>query len=276
MTWIWCSSVSMNTTHNLNNQGKRNMLNLKQDNDVQKEKTEDRVNKGYKVADTDIYLVKAKQAYFEKTKNGATMMTAIFVGADEKEFRMRECIISGNDKGNKPYYVKDGKKYPMPGYSRMNDMMLLVMGEELGDIELTEGIVQVYRDGKNVNETLDVVDGFNGNEAVVGVFNQISQKTDAKNNYEPIPGQYRNHNEINKFFHPDDNRTVSEIVDDKEAKFYDEWLENYKGKVVDEKGVVIENPEALLQNQGNAGKPASPFASATKNGEQKANPFQKK
>src|SRR5699024_11688381 len=59
-------------------------------------------------------------------------------GNDAGDFRAQVYFTSGNAKGNKPTYEKNGKEYFLPGYTVINDMMLMATGCELPDADRSE------------------------------------------------------------------------------------------------------------------------------------------
>lgn len=78
------------------------------------------VSSGSTAWEPAVYDVAVEQAFVRKTDSGANMLHVDFITRDGQKLFWSTCILSGNEKGNKSTYVKDGKELPLPGVVEMN------------------------------------------------------------------------------------------------------------------------------------------------------------
>lgn len=221
--------------------------------------------------ESDIYTGDVKVAYVGKADSGADWMQLIIEnmktsdGLDAGEFRAQVYFTSGKEKGNKPTYEKNGKEYFLPGFTVINDMMLLATGVELFDADFEEKIVKVYDfDQKaEVNKSVMVPVDLIG-QTITFALEKITEPKQSKGDdgkyYDN--GETRDVNEIQKLFHPELLVTVIEAQEAEKAEkeltpelavFHAAWLEKNKGKTRVKGGAAGGN--------GKAGTPPKPGAS---------------
>lgn len=204
------------------------------------EKSEDRLGGGRQAFDADIYAAKIKLMYGIKSSGGA-MGVELLLDLDGKEYKETIYVTSGDTKGNKNYFEKDGKKYPMPGFTVVNDLVMAATGgKELKDLEFEDRTVKVYNfekrteENKVVQHAPELIDA----EVLVAITNTAKnkqKKNDSTGEYEDvIPAVIIHENSIAKVFDATSKRTVREALDGKdEAQFHDEWLKKNQGVVYD-------------------------------------------
>ncbi|AEL79656.1 ssDNA-binding protein [Escherichia phage vB_EcoP_G7C] len=227
---------------------------------------------GFGAKESDIYTGTVKVAYVGKADSGADWMQLIIEnlkgsdGNDAGEFRAQVYFTSGNAKGNKPTYEKNGKEYFLPGYTVINDMMLMATGCELPDADFEEKIVKVYdfdlkaETNKSVMVPVDLV----GQTVTFALEKVLEAKQVKGDNGYVDSGETREVNEIQKVFHPELLVTVVEAQEAEKAEkeltpelavFYGAWLEKNKGKTRDK-------TKGSAGGNGKGGLPPKPGAGA--------------
>ncbi len=230
------------------------------------EATKDSLGGGFGVKKTDIYTGVVKVAYVGKADSGADWMQLIIEdlknsdGAPAGEYREQVYFTSGKEKGNKPTYEKNGKEYFLPGYTTINDMMLMTTGKELFEADFEEKIVKVYdfdqqaEVNKSVMVPVDMI-GQTITIAIEKVLENKQSKGDDGKYYDN--GETREVNNIQKVFHPELLVTVVEAREAEKAEkdltpelaqFYAAWLEKNKDKTRDK----------TSKTGGKAGTPPKP------------------
>ena len=186
------------------------------------------------VLDTDLYPGRVKVAYLTTAGTGAVAVN-IQLDVDGKEVRQQFWVLSGNAKGNKNTYTKDGKEFYLPGFITANSLALLTVGKELAELDVEKKVIKLYDfDAKEERPTeVDVFVELTGQQILAGIEKQTIDKTvknEQTNEYEPT-GETRDVNEVVKFFRFDDGLTVPEIEKGvTEAKFKDDWVSKFQGK----------------------------------------------
>lgn len=210
--------------------------------------SEDRIG-GYAPLSSDIYDMVLQMAYVGKAANSeARSMTLTLKTPNGLEHRE---TIWMTDRENKHYYVKDGKKYPLPGFVTIDDLALLITGYPLSEQNFEEKIVPIYDYDakKDIPKAVMVPIALIGQKISVAILNQIVNK----NEKNPHTGQYeasdktQNESVIVKLFHHETRKTVNEIRNQQNATFADTWLERFKGQTRDR--------SKKVQGQGISGPP---------------------
>lgn len=201
--------------------------------------------------ETDIYTGDVKVAYVGKADSGADWIQLIVEnmknsdGTPAGEFRGQIYFTSGKEKGNKPTYEKNGKEYYLPGYTVVNDMLLMATGKELFESDFEEKIVKVYdfEQKAEVNKSVMVPIDLIGQEITFALEKSIEAKQSKGDDGKYHDnGETREVNEIQKMFHPELLVTVIEAQEAEKAEkelskelavFYAAWLEKNKGKTRD-------------------------------------------
>lgn len=218
---------------------------LKLGDDVTQEVEKDTLGTGGAL-NTDIYTFRIKAAYLDAAKSKAVSLNLILETLDGRKLNVTEYITSGEAKGCKPYYEKDGKKFPLPGYSKMNTLCQLVTGKTIDQLEAEDKVLKLYdfEAKKETNQTKKVITDLTGATIQAGVFKQIVDKKakneafdpakpETKDNQRYLPtGETREENEVAKFFN-EDGLTLEEVVEKKEAVFAEEWIKAHQGKTKD-------------------------------------------
>ncbi len=227
------------------------------------EETKDTLG-GFSVLDSDVYGAEIVLAYAGEAASKAKSMTFHFKLDNGQEYRETIYVTSGQAKGCKNYYERDGKKIPLPGYVVANDIALLASGHSLGDQDFEEKVVKLYDfDAKGeVPTKVSVATSLLGKRVKLGILKQIEDKNvkDANGNYVPS-GETRETNAIDKVFHDDTNRTVSEIIAKQdEATFQEKWVNRNQGQVRDRSKGASGGKSGAPGSSGGAGGGSAPKA----------------
>lgn len=221
--------------------------------DVVQEVEQDRLGGG--TLDSDIYDFKIELAYLGKAKSGATSINLVLKTKDGLTLRDQDWISSGDAKGNSMTYVKDGKKYPLPGYAKLDMLCKLAIGKPLKEMEPEDKVIKLYDFDakKEVPTQVPVLTELLGADITAGVLKVVVDKTKqnpSTGSYEPT-GETREVNEVDKLFRTEDHLTGAEIAAEAtEPDFYNKWKDKNQGQVRNKaKGASGES--------GTAGIPAS-------------------
>ena len=191
--------------------------------------------------DSGLYDLTIKVAYVTTSSGGALAMNTIF-DYNGKEVRQQFWMTSGNDKGNKNTYTKDGKEFYLPGFITANSLALLTVGKEISQLDLEEKTIKLYDfEAKGeVPTKVQVFTELTGQTITAGIQKQTVDKNidsgqvdgNGRKIYVPS-GETRDINEVVKFFRADDGLTVPEIeAQVTEAKFKNDWDAKYTGKTI--------------------------------------------
>jgi hypothetical protein len=221
--------------------------------DVEEEKVMDSIGK--RTFDSGVVKFKIKMAYLdesapnpEKNKLGGARNINLILESNGRTLNHTEYISSAREKGQSMTYEKNGKKFPLPGYSKMNDLCKRATGKELKGQTVEEKQIKIwdFEARKELPQLKNVLMDLVGKTITAGVI-------ELRENKFSDPTQEMFKNEIDKWFDPDTNMTTAEIAEGKtEAKFIDIWKKKWDGKLKD-----TYKPVA-----GSAGAPAAGGAAA--------------
>lgn len=184
--------------------------------------------------DTGIYDGTVKLAYVGKSQSSQSM--SITVHLDFSGFEYRETIWVTN-RNNENYYVPKNdptKKVTLPGYVTINDLCLLTTGYGLAEQDMEEKVVKLYdfEQKADVPKSVPVITSILGKPITAAIFKNVVSKRakGADGNYHAT-SETREENEVDKFFHFDSKRTVTELKNQiDEAIFIEKWKEKNAGK----------------------------------------------
>lgn len=195
------------------------------------EETRDSLGGGGAI-DSDSYTGKIKLAYAGQSTGGARFV-AVTIDINGREYR--ETLYVTNKQGQH-YYEKGGKKIPLPGFTHANDLALLSTGHPLSDQTIEEKVFNLYNfeERKELPTKVQAITSMMGKDITVGILKSIEDKTkknEQTGQYEPT-GETREVNNIDKVFHAETKKTVSEFTTKVEnAEFHDKWVEKNRGQV---------------------------------------------
>lgn len=188
------------------------------------------------ILETGLYSIKLKAAYLGKSDKGATSVTIVGEMQNGSSYKSTQWIVSGDEKGNKPFYVNNqGKKFPLPGYTIIDDICQIVAGVPLSDIEMEEKTLKIYdyELKKEVNTEVDCICDLDGQTVVLAIQKIIENKSekDEEGNYQPTR-ETRDINDISKVLN-DEGATRIELRDEEAVEWSEAWETKNKGKTRD-------------------------------------------
>lgn len=230
----------------------------------------DRLGGGF-VWDGGAYPVTILAAYAGKARSGARSMSFEVQGEDGRKFKFTEWVTSGDAKGNKPYYEKDGKKSYLPGFNNVNAISMFCAKKELNALTFETKVLKLrdYDLKKDVPTDVAMATELVGKKFILGLEkHEVNKTAKIGDKYLPVhkPGQptvpeTKFENQIGKIFFADNNATIAELREAKQkgtgvaADFYPKWVEANTGKVVNK--VKTDNLVAPPGSAGPAGAPDS-------------------
>jgi hypothetical protein len=202
--------------------------------------------------DSAVYGLKVAMAYVKKSDGGAMSVVLHFTGEDKRELRQTLWVTSGDKKGNKNYYEKDGKKIYLPGFSLFQSLCLLTVGKEPEKLSTETKVVKLWNSEAKaeVPTEVPVIMDLLNQEILAGVQKQTVDKTTKGDDgiYSPT-GETRDVNEIDKFFRSKDSMTTAEIrAGATEAAFINTWKAKWDGEIRDRTTKISGNTPAQAQS----------------------------
>lgn len=197
----------------------------------------DVVGGGYSPLDSDIYAAKVDLAYMTKSSGGAIGVVLHLKTDAGRDVRQTVYVTSGEKKGQKNYYEKDGQKHYLPGFNLMNSLALLTVGKELSQLDTEDKVINLYNyEAKaEVPTKVPVITDLMNQPIYAAIVKQLVDKRAKADDgsYQPT-GESREENEIDKFFRHKDKMTTAEIRAQAEAPaFFERWQAKWKGEVKD-------------------------------------------
>lgn len=197
------------------------------------EETQDVLGGGRQLLDTGIYTGEIKNAYADVSAKGARF---IALELDFNGQRYSENVYITNQQG-KNFWERDGKQFPLPGFTTIDDLCLVTDGAPLTEQETQDKKIEVWdRESSGmVVRSKPVLINLIGQTASFAihyvrknknVLNESTGKWDSTN-------EEQMENTINKVFHTESKSTVKEARDGHEALFWDKWDTKNTGNVID-------------------------------------------
>lgn len=217
------------------------------DNDL--EETGD-VLGGRHVFDSNIYPATIKAAYIIESASGAL---GVGLNLITPEGDYSETIYATNKNKQNFYLNNNKKKCPLPGFTLINDLCLLETKKPLSEQDTEEKALKLwdFTEKKEVVKQVPVLVNLTGTVVNVAILKQkVNKKVKDGDKYVDSSDTIEE-NRINKFFDLNTNQTVTEIKNDKEAKFYESWLNKYKGECLDKSKSVSGHHNSAQSNQAN-------------------------
>lgn len=197
------------------------------------EEAGDRLGGGTSAVPTDVYDATIKVAYAGQSQGGAHSVT-LLLDVDGQEVRSTQWVTNKAGENFYPDKQDSKKKHPLPGYTLIDDICLLVTGEELAEQDSDTKVVNIYdfEQKKEVPTEVPVLTALTGAKITLGILRVIEpkQKKDSAGVYKDTD-ETRTVNEIDKAFHPETKRTVTEYRHGVETpEFHTAWKERNAGK----------------------------------------------
>jgi len=199
-----------------------------------------------RTVESDVYPMTVKLAYLGKSASGALAMHCHFESDTGFEFKESFWIASGDAKGNKTTYTRDGVEYPLPGFTHADHLCRIATGTSLKTSNREEKLVNIYdRDQqKEVPTKAEVFVDLLGKKVQLGIQKvQENKRTQVNGNW-VMSNQPRVYNQVDRIF-SEEGKTAQEVLAGEDANLKEKWLERNKGQMRDKydpnKGV---DPEA--------------------------------
>ena len=212
---------------------------------------------GRSLLPTGVYDGTLDVAYITTSERGAKAFNLVLDIGGKK---VRETTYVTNREGGVTY-TKDGKKFPLPGYSLINALCKLTVGKEIPQLAFEKKLVKVYDfdQKKEVAKEMDVAVELSGQIVKGGIENHRENKRakDQAGNYVPT-AEVREFNTITRVFHPQTKQTATEYNTQAPAEFHDAWVKEFTGKVIDKtaKGSVAPAAGPVASTPAATGKPS--------------------
>lgn len=184
--------------------------------------------------ETDVYSGNIVLAFAGASDKGARFLEVHIDTGSGRIYRERMYVTN---KQGQNYYERDGKKNPLPGFTTANDLALLSTGHDLAAQTFEEKVVKLYdfEAKAEVPTKVQAATSMMGLPITIAVVKQTVDKqkmNESTGNYEAT-GETRDENTIDKVFHAESGKTVSEfstLAKDAPGEFQGKWLEKNKGK----------------------------------------------
>lgn len=200
---------------------------------------------------TDVYDGKIVVAYITTSTGGARAFNFVIEAGGKT---IRETIYVTNKQGGVTY-VKDGKKYPLPGYSLVNALTKLTIGKEIPQLTFENKLVKIYNFElkKDVPTEVPVAVELTGEAVSLGIelIRKNKQAKDQAGNYVDT-AEIVELNSITRVFHVKTGQTAAEYDAQGPAEFKGLWLKEFKGKVRDKTNKSL-TPATTATAPGNGG-----------------------
>lgn len=197
---------------------------------VQAEEEKDIVASGG-VLDAAVYKGTVELVYMDKAASGAININIHFNNGSRV---IRQTIYISNKKGGFTYH-KDGKDFPLPGYSQVDHFFKAVTSKGIAQQVTEEKTIKIYDYDakKELPQQRTVFMEALGKPMAVGVIKVSEEKTTKDSGYVDGTGEFREYNEFDKWFNAETGMTRLEELDDSitEATFIHKWKEKNEGKV---------------------------------------------
>ena len=182
---------------------------------------------------TGAYPAKIKLAMLKESQAGAL---ALELHLDIEGKTVRETIYFTN-RQQETFYTKNGKNFPLPSYTTVNDISLVTTGTYIEDQDTEKKTVELYDfDAKaEIPKQVNCVTSMHGKDLIVGLYEEqtFKQAKNESNGKWEDTDELRQANTINKVFN-EDGFTVQELIAEAdEASFINDWKENYDGQLID-------------------------------------------
>lgn len=238
------------------------------------EKQKESVGGGQRTIPTNIYSFEIKAAYVGNSQSSKAMSVNLIL-VDENDREYKEQVWITNGEGQNSFEVKDkdkkptGKRSPLPGFSLINDICIIVLDKPLSELATEEKIVKIYDfdQKKEVPTAVQMITDLIGGKVDLSIreIKKFKQKKGDDNQYHDTADTTQI-NEIDKAFFPGMNATVREaeealenggsVVDGRivdangtdVAVYYGAWKNRWEGKLIDK----------TLKGNGNAGQSGKP------------------
>jgi hypothetical protein len=195
--------------------------------------------------DTGLYPCIVDMAYLGKSAKGAMSLNLhLRLASDNSIIRQTLWVTSGDAKGNRNFYINNGKKFLLPGMQLADQIAHITTGQELGDLTPEPKTIKLWdRDAQAEKPTeVPVLTEMLNKKLVIGLLKirKNRREQNAEGEYVPVRAE-RIYNEIDKVFH-ESGHSVTEKETGVEAEFHQQWASKYGDRMVDNYDENVEDP----------------------------------
>lgn len=185
---------------------------------------------GYSPLESGVYKAKLGICYVGKSAGGATSVT-IQYSAGGRELRETQYITS---KSGKPTYERDGKLYPLPGYSKVNALLTLATGKGIAEQSTEKRAIKLYnaQAGKEILTEVECLVDAIGAELALGIIQYEENKSVKVGNEYKLSAETRTGNEIDTAFNLAGLTHIEAKNGATAPEFLKKWKERHEGNVV--------------------------------------------
>lgn len=223
------------------------------------EKPKDVLGGGFQTLPSDVYDAVIAMAYVDKSKGGAQFIEFEFKLPDNKTHKETVYVTSGDDKGNKFTYEKNGKEFYLPGYILADEICAVTTEQLLSQQDSDNRLVEVYdfESKQKLQKEFPVLIDLIGKKLKIAISETKENKKEKVGGKWVETSEVRMSNNISKAFSTD-GLTVNELMDgETDSAFMEKWLDKNKGNTVD-KYKQVSNTGNSSMSAGTA-KPKSLF-----------------
>lgn len=208
------------------------------------------------VFDTGSYQFTITMAYLMESESGASGILFQLEDEDQRKLTLREWFLSGNAKGNKPYYeTQNGEKRWLPGFEVCRDILALCSEPvDIWEVDTEERSVAVYDAEKQaeVQKDMQVITEILGATVILGLHKQLEDQ------YKE-PTKSREVNVVHKTFECDTLLTYMEKEKGiEEGAFHEGWCAKYNSEFVNDQRDKSKNSDGAAKDAGVGGAGEAP------------------
>lgn len=187
------------------------------------------------IKDSGIYKMGIVHAYIIRAASGSIGVNLTMKHADaaKTEFNTKVYMTSGTKKGGMPYYEKNGKRFPLPGFTTIDDLCRVATANAHGiaDAPRTTKTIEIfdYTAGKKLPQEVEVIDCLTQKMFQIGLVKKLVNKF--KDGRAIAETQHKN--EISLVM-DNQQRTVREMAAGAMPEFATLWAEKNNGTVIDD------------------------------------------
>lgn len=197
------------------------------------EAAKDSLGGGSFTRESNIYIGNIVVAYVTQSEKGAMAVNLDIKLEDGSSYR--ETIYVSNRDGE-TFYTKEGKKFPLPGFTTIDNICMITTEKGLADQDTEDKTLMLwdFESGKEIPREVPVLVELIGQPVALGILKVRENKTQKndRGGYDPI-NEERVYNTISAVFHPEAKVTVNEAMEGRDPDFWDAWLKRNENRLVD-------------------------------------------
>jgi len=204
--------------------------------------------------DSGVYKTIVDMAYFDQSKGGAHSLNVTLLGEDGK--KLKQTIWFTNRKEEVHFVNQKGEKDYLPGYTLVNNLALIITGEDINEAfdKSEKKMVNVYdfNEKKEKPTEKSVATSLLGKQIKAAVLKQTVNKrvNDGSGTYVDS-AETKDENQLKEFYFPDSDLTVVEKAKDAtEALMMPKWAERNTGKTLNRVKEVTGSTSAAAKPAG--------------------------